>query len=158
VVPPKRAPFQVLVVPFRKAAQGLEVAVFRRADYDVWQFVSGGGEGAESPEAAARRELVEEAGVVADAVMALDSMTMIPGCWFHAWQDWPDDVLLIPEHAFAVDAAAAAVVLSSEHLEFEWLSVAHAMERLRFDSNKNALWELSERLYPRQRCKRPAYR
>lgn len=153
-----RAPFQVLVLPYRQAKDGLEVAVFRRADYDVWQFVSGGGEAEESPETAARRELAEEAGVVATGIIALDAMTMIPGCWFRAWADWSDDVLLIPEHAFAVDASTTTITLSNEHLEFAWLTVERAMDRLRFDSNKNALWELHERLCPRPRGKRPAYR
>ncbi|MBL4684803.1 MAG: NUDIX domain-containing protein, partial [Nannocystaceae bacterium] len=87
-----RAPFQVLVLPYRRAKDGLEVAVFRRADYDVWQFVSGGGEAGESPETAARREVAEEAGVsttgiITTEIIALDAMTTIPGCWFRAWAD-----------------------------------------------------------------------
>ena len=32
------------------------------------------------------------------------------------------------------------------------------MELLRFDSNRTALWELHERLFPGTRIKRPAYR
>jgi hypothetical protein len=32
------------------------------------------------------------------------------------------------------------------------------MDLLRFDSNRNALWELHERLFPGPRCERPAYR
>lgn len=152
-----RAPFQVLVLPYRDGPSGLEVAVFHRADYDLWQFVSGGGEGDETIEAAALREVAEEAGVVAEVAMRLDSMTMIPACWFRAWEQWPQDVLLIPEHAFAVDVGDGAIAISSEHHAFEWLSMEAAMKRLRFDSNKNALWELHERLHPRPRGKRPAY-
>jgi len=85
------------------------------------------------------------------------SMTMIPACWFRAWAQWPQDVLLIPEHAFAVDVGDGQIEISSEHHAFEWLSMDAAMKRLRFDSNKNALWELNERLHPRPRGKRPAY-
>ncbi|MEM6990145.1 MAG: NUDIX pyrophosphatase [Myxococcota bacterium] len=153
-----RAPFQVLVLPYRTLSHGIEVAVFRRADYDLWQFVSGGGEDDESPKAAALREAREEAGIAPSSVMPLDATTMIPGCWFKAWASWPDDVLLIPEHAFAFDVGGHDVQLSGEHLEYAWCSVADAMERLRFDSNKNALWELNERLHPAPRGKRPAYR
>ncbi len=153
-----RAPFQVLVVPYRDSAAGLEVAVLRRADYDLWQFVSGGGEHGEQPLEAAARETFEETGVRPTSVRRLSAMTMIPGCWFTAWPTWPDDTLLIPEHAFAVDFAGAEVQLSDEHLQYAWCSVPEAMERLRFDSNKNALWELHERLHPAPRGKRPAYR
>lgn len=153
-----RAPFQVLVLPYRTTSTGLQIAVFRRADYDLWQFVSGGGEDDETPLAAAAREVAEEAGIVDVAVQPLVSTTTIPACWFPAWAQWPQDILLIPEHSFAVDVGDQDVALSSEHLEFAWLSVDRAMQRLRFDSNKNALWELHERLNPRPRCKRPAYR
>ena len=83
---------------------------------------------------------------------------MIPACWFRAWADWPPDVLLVPEYAFAFDVGDRAIALSREHLEFAWLSPHDAMSALRFDSNKNALWELQERLSPGRRCKRPAYR
>jgi dihydroneopterin triphosphate diphosphatase len=56
-----RAPFQVLVLPYRRSAAGLQVAVMHRADHAVWQFVSGGGEVGETEvgetiDAAARRE------------------------------------------------------------------------------------------------------
>ena len=153
-----RSAFQVLVIPYRDRAEGLEVAVFRRVDYALWQFVSGGGEDGETPYAAAVREVGEEAGVFDRPLLSLDSMTMIPACWFSAWPSWPADVLLVPEHAFAVDVGDAAVTLSAEHSEFAWLRIEAAMETLRFDSNKNALWELHERVHPRPRGKRPAYR
>ena len=39
-----RAPFQVLILPYRKAAAGeYEFAVFSRSDYDCWQGIAGGG-------------------------------------------------------------------------------------------------------------------
>lgn len=43
-----RAPYQVLVIPFDDT-RDLRVAVLRRADMDVWQFVAGGGEEGETP-------------------------------------------------------------------------------------------------------------
>lgn len=162
-----RAPFQVLVLPWRRAAGGgaLEVAVFHRADYDVWQFVSGGGEQGETPAEAARREAFEEAGIPLDApdaprtpLLALDSTTTIPACWFEAWAAWPADVLVVREHAFGVEVGARELVLSAEHLALRWCGAAEAMELLRFDSNRNALWELQERLFPGPRVKRQAYR
>ncbi len=154
-----RAPFQVLVLPWRGRGAAFEVAVFRRADYDVWQFISGGGEDDETPAAAARREAHEEAGIPRDAsYLALESTTTVPACWFSAWSTWPADVLVVREHAFAVDASGAGLALSAEHQELRWCAVSEAMQLLRFDSNRNALWELHERLHPGPRVKRPAYR
>lgn len=153
-----RAPFQVLVLPYR-CTPDLRVAVFRRADHDLWQFVSGGGEDNDTPEEAAHREGFEEAAIPADRpYLQLDASTMIPACWFDAWCTWPDDVLLIPEHAFAVDVGATDLLTSAEHIEMRWLGYADALAQLRFDSNRNALWELRERLWPASRVKRPAYR
>ena len=58
-----RAPFQVLVLPFRKTAKGLyEFAVFRRSDAGYWQAIAGGGEMGETSREAAIRESQEEAG------------------------------------------------------------------------------------------------
>ena len=152
-----RAPLQVLVLPWRRQANALEVAVFHRADYDLWQFVSGGGEDAESPLDAARREGFEEAGVPTNAnYLALDSIAMLPACWFTDWPAWPAHVLVIPEHAFAVEVDD--VRTSDEHIDVRWCSVRDAMELLRFDSNRNALWELNERICPGPRVKRTAYR
>lgn len=52
-----RAPFQVLVYPYRRLEGGLvNYALFRRSDAGWWQGIAGGGEGRESPEEAARRE------------------------------------------------------------------------------------------------------
>src|SRR5262245_62000445 len=154
-----RAPFQVLVLPWRRRGGGLEAAVFHRADYDVWQFVSGGGELGETPEAAARREAHEEAGIPPDGpYLPLDATTAIPACWFEAWASWPEDVYVVHEHAFAVEVGERELVLSPEHLELRWCGMTEAMELLRFDSNRNALWELHERIFPGPRRKRPAYR
>ena len=154
-----RAPFQVLVLPWRRRAGALEVAAFRRADYDVWQFISGGGELGETPEAAARREAHEEAGIPADApLLALDATASVPACWFSAWPTWPADVLVVREHAFAAEAGVHELVLSPEHRELRWCGLAEAMALLAFDSNRTALWELHERLFPGPRVKRPAFR
>jgi dATP pyrophosphohydrolase len=153
-----RAPFQVLVVPYRRGERGLQVAVLRRADHDVWQFVSGGGEAGETVEMAARREGREEAGIAEDAPYTrLDAMAMLPACWFSAWSSWPSGLLVVPEHALAVDVGELAIALSDEHVAVRWVGYDEAIALLRFDSNKIALWELHERLYPAARIKRAAF-
>ena len=153
-----RAPFQVLVLPYRQTSAGLTVAVLHRTDHDIWQFVSGGGEAGETIEQAARREAREEAGIPERAALRpLDARAMLPACWFAAWSGWPDDLLLVPEHALAVDVGEHALTLSHEHDQLRWVHYDEAIALLRFDSNRIALWELHERLYPAIRCKRPAF-
>ncbi len=60
-----RAPFQILVLPYRKIAEAFEFAVFSRSDYACWQGIAGGGEEGETPMEAAQREAREEAGISA---------------------------------------------------------------------------------------------
>lgn len=155
-----RAPFQVLVLAYRRREplRRFEICVLHRADADVWQFVSGGGEDAETPLEAARREGFEEAGVpLQTPYLALDSRATVPASWFRAWADWPRELLVVPEHAFAVDVGAHELVISAEHRELRWLAYDVAMRQVRFDSNRTALWELHERLYPSARIQRPAF-
>lgn len=101
---------------------------------------------------------LEEAGIPPTLeYRRLGAMTMVPACWFSAWESWPQDVLLVPEHAFAVEVGERELVLSHEHREVQWLGYDAAVRQLRFDSNRVALWELRERLWPGPRRKRTAF-
>lgn len=146
-----REPFQILVIPFRRTAEGPQFAVLKRKDADCWQFVAGGGESGESPVQAAQRETSEEVGITADLI-ALDSIATIPKHLFAAAQSWGADVYVIPEHCFAVNAGDAALTLSAEHTELQWASYERARDLLNWDSNRNALWELNERLKDPRQC------
>ena len=140
-----RAPFQILVIPFRRAASGLEFAVLKRSDADCWQFVAGGGEDTETAEQAAQRESREEVGL-AGHLMHLDSISTVPKHCFAAAESWGDDVFVIPQHCFAIEFCESVISLSHEHTEFRWLPYEQAYSLLKWDSNRNALWELNERL------------
>ena len=147
-----RAPFQVLILPYRCTPAGLEFAVLERRDSSDWQFVSGGGEDDESPVEAAQREMREEVRLNVDGrLLKLDAIATIPACVFDEVASWGDDILVIPEYSFAVDVQDAELVLSSEHSELRWTSYEQACDLLRWDSNRTALWELRERL-KRQLC------
>ncbi len=145
-----RAPFRVLIFPYRLRPGGeIEYAVFRRADFPggVWQGIAGGGEGEETPLAAAKREANEEAGIPDDAsFIALDSVATIPVEFVGGFL-WDDDVLVEPEYCFGVQIQQnQSLMLSSEHTEFEWVDYDSALDLLKRDSNKHALWELNLRL------------
>jgi dihydroneopterin triphosphate diphosphatase len=124
-----------------------EFAVFSRSDYDCWQGIAGGGEGAETPLQAAQREAQEEAGIPAGCVfLPLDSVASVPVTCFPASTLWGDHLYVVPEYAFGVDATGARIVVSDEHREFRWLTFAAAERLLKYDSNRVALWELNQKV------------
>jgi dATP pyrophosphohydrolase len=128
-------------------ASGPEFAVLKRSDAKCWQFVAGGGEDAESPLEAATRETREEIGFPTDGhLFQLDSMATVPKDCFAAAEAWGPDIHVIPEYCFAVDVGDHRLVLSDEHAELRWASYDQAYRLLKWDSNRNALWELNERL------------
>ena len=144
-----RAPFQVLVFPYRLVPdRAILYAVFQRgpATGGYWQGLAGGGEAGETPLAAARREACEEAGIApSNAYLALDSCATIPVVNIAGFL-WGAETLVIPEYCFGVQVTDDRCCLSAEHTRFAWLPYREARGRLRWDSNKNALWELDHRL------------
>ncbi len=140
-----RAPYQVLVIPFRLRIAEPEFAVLKRSDAAYWQFVAGGGEKGETILEAAQREVREEIGITGRFVQ-LDSHATVPRDCFVEAHRWRSDVYVIPEYSFAVDAGDAEIILSNEHTAVQWVSYPHARALLRWDSNRTALWEVHERL------------
>jgi dATP pyrophosphohydrolase len=145
-----RAPFQVVIFPFRRLDRATEFAVFRRSDLHFWQGLAGGGQEDESPVQAARREAFEEAAVPFDApYFALSWTSSVPvSCIGAAARaHWPADLYVIPNHAFGVEVGAEfQPVLSKEHSEFVWCAYDDAYQRLHFESNQVALEELARRI------------
>ncbi|HEY5008419.1 MAG TPA: NUDIX pyrophosphatase [Caulobacteraceae bacterium] len=130
--------------------RSIDYAIFRRADDDggCWQGVAGGAEFDETPRQAAVRELSEETGIDAPGRwIALDSIGSVPASVFGDGHGWGPEVYVVIERAFGVEVSASqAIALSAEHADFAWLPFDEALNRLRFDSNRTALWELNERL------------
>jgi len=142
-----RAPFQVLVLPFLRTPEGIRYAVLKRHDAGYWQGVAGGGEDDETPDATARREAFEEAGIPAGArLIRLDSLTSIPVIHFRDRDLWGPATHVIPEYSFGIEAIVEELHLCDEHTEYQWLNYQDAYEIVRFDSNRTALWELNRRL------------
>lgn len=142
-----RAPFQVLIIPYRRSSRGIEYAVLKRADLGWWQFVSGGGEGAETPLQAAERETAEELGITATGRLSrLDTVSSVPKTAFSFPEVWSRETYVLPEYCFAVDVGGEEVHISSEHTGIRWVLYEEARELLEWDGNRTALWELRERL------------
>lgn len=140
-----RAPFQVLVVPFRMIGDHPEYLLMRRADLGVWQWVAGGGEDVETPREAARRELEEETGYLQEPT-ELDSRSAIPVIDVCGSLAYGVKRPILMEFAFAAEVTFTAVRISEEHTEVAWLTYEEARSRLNWDSNRTALWETNFRI------------
>ena len=143
-----RAPFQVLVLPFRKNRnRNFKYAIFKRSDEPYWQGIAGGGEDGESPIKAAKREAFEEANIPGAAkYFMLKTTCFVPVYHFTARNLWPKDQYVVPNYCFAVDSSNIEVVLSYEHTEHKWVNYEEGNNLLHWDNDKTALWELNERL------------
>lgn len=140
-----RAPYQVLVFPFIKEEGKYYYAIFKRRDLDIWQGLAGGNEANETPLEAAKREAYEEAAIDKNSrYIRLASITTIPAVNICGLR-W-DDIIMIPEFSFGVEVRTKKLKIGSEHTQYLWLSCNDAINKLRYDSNKSALWELNYRL------------
>ena len=141
-----RAPFQVLVLPFFVQAGTPQYAIFRRADAGYWQFVAGGGENDEQPVQAAVRECLEEAGTATAQFFPLQSTASLSVVDVTGDLRWGPGVLAIPEYSFGVEVAQTDLRISREHTEYRWTDYETARAMLRWESNRNALLELKQRI------------
>ncbi len=142
-----RAPFQILVLPYRKTRDILEFAVLRRTDYLCWQGIAGGGEDGETPLEAAKREAFEEFGISgACQFTPLQASCALPFTLFEDNDTWDPALYVVPEHSFGADCTCQTLALSHEHDAAEWLPYKEAHAQLTYDSNRTALWELNQRL------------
>ena len=145
-----RAKYQVLVIPYHIEKENVKYCIFHRSDMDTWQFISGGGENEdESIIISAKREAYEEANIEKDyKYVSLDTQSSIPTyCFKEARKIWGVDCLVIPEYTFAVMLDKTTTIeLSQEHIEYEWVDYKTAIKKLKYDSNKTALWELDNKI------------
>ncbi len=144
-----RAKYQVLVIPYLKTNDNVLYCIMKRSDMDdCWQFIAGGGEEEdESPLVSAKREAEEEANISFEASYAkLETTSSISTEHFPARKIWGEKVLVIPEYCFAVQLTDPEIQLSNEHTSFQWVDYDTAKQRLQYDSNKVALWELDNKI------------
>jgi len=140
-----RAPLQILAFPFIKEDGKYYYALFKRKDIGVWQAIAGGGEDNETPVEAMKREIYEEASIDKNSLyIRLSSIATIPAINIRG-TIW-NDIIAIPEITFGVEIASRELNIGDEHTEYSWFSFDEAMDKLKYDSNKCALWELDYRL------------
>ena len=141
-----KIPYQILVLPFVREREKYYYAIFKRKDLNIWQFIAGGGEGNEKPIETAKREAYEEAGIDRRSrYIRLASICAIPAVNICGLK-WGKKIIMIPEFAFGVELPSRKLKISNEHTQHLWLSCEDAINKLEWDSNKVALWELDHRL------------
>jgi dATP pyrophosphohydrolase len=142
-----RAPIQILVIPyFKHSESSIEYAIFKRSDEHYWQFIAGGAEDNETPLEAAKRESYEEAEISPGSKYTeLESFDKIPVVGVRGFL-WGEDVCVIPQYCFAVEANNQSLKISAEHTEYIWGDYNTVYNLLHWNSNKNALWELNYKL------------
>ena len=140
--PPHRRPESVLIV-IHTADEVLLLE--RRRPPGFWQSVTGSLEWGELPEAAARREVVEETGITHGVLRNLN--------WAQTFEILPafgkvyaPGITRNLEHAFALalDKRAPVILSSSEHVQYRWVSFGQALEIVTSHTNRAVI----ERLKP----------
>ena len=126
------------VYPLRFVVGGLETLILRRSAQvrctGAWEAVHGHLEAGETPVDAALRELEEETGT---RPTAFYNLSRAESFYLHR----TDELALIPAFAAILDPAVE-VVLSSEHDEQRWVSIADAVGVMAWPRERRALGDI----------------
>ena len=133
-----KRPVSVLILVYTKERQ---VLLLRRIKPDYfWQSVAGSLEWDETPAAAAQRELYEETGLSAKALIdcKTTNVYMIYPMWRHRYAP---GVVENTEYVFRLqlDAAAAITLDAREHSEYQWVDQMEALTLVVSHTNRDAI-------------------
>ena len=144
---PYKNPVSVLVVIHTPA---LDVLLLERARHPgFWQSVTGSQEDGETLCATARREVLEETGIDADAAGIIDWQKTNRYEIFAEWRHrYAPGVTENTEHVFSLclPQAVAVTLAADEHLAWRWLPWREAAAACFSWSNRDAILELPQRL------------
>ena len=140
-VPAYRRPESVLIVIYTDGGEFLLLE--RRRPLGFWQSVTGSLEWGEFADSAARREVVEETGIVQGVLVNLQ--------WTQVYEILPafgkvyaPGITRNLEHAFSLRLTQrVAVTLSdSEHVQYRWASGSDAVETASSSTNRAGIEQL----------------
>lgn len=142
-----KQPVSVLVVIY---TESLDVLLLERADHPgYWQSVTGSRDGDESLCNTALREVQEETGIDATQYELTDWQYQNHYEIYPHWQHrYPEGVTQNVEHVFGLKlpACAAVTIAPREHLDYMWLSLQDAADKVFSPSNRAMILELYHRL------------
>jgi dATP pyrophosphohydrolase len=141
--PPVRRPESVMVVIYTVDGEFLLIERSRPAGF--WQSVTGSLEWDESPEQAARREIIEETGITAGVLKNLQWTQVYEiSPAFGRGRIYPPGVTHNLEHAFALKLPQRVPVTLSagEHLQYRWVTADEALATVSSDSNRAVIEQL----------------
>ncbi|HBC47935.1 MAG TPA: NUDIX hydrolase [candidate division Zixibacteria bacterium] len=119
---------------FRRGADGPQFLVLKRQSqymFGLWQQVGGKVESGEKGTTAILREIKEETGVIPQSLYSVDIVESF-------YDINHGNIHIIPVFV-AEFAPTAEVVLSNEHSEYKWVSLAEAKELLVFTQQRASL-------------------
>ena len=128
--------------------RGGRLLVLHRSEDRYWHIIAGVVEPSETYLAAATRELLEESGLRAEALLDLE----VPVAYAISPElrdryGYPDDVPEVVVHSFAVDVAPGwEPVLNEEHDEYRWCDIDEAIGLLHWPETRAAARVLAHRL------------
>jgi 8-oxo-dGTP pyrophosphatase MutT (NUDIX family) len=137
-----RQSLQVLVYPVKAAENGWEYLLLHRlaSRGDFWQGITGGVEAGEEIADAAKRELIEETGLVPATIHKIDYSFSYPVAekWRHLYTEGTKE---ITEYVFLaqVDDQRVPILDAREHDQWKWCDVEDARSLLIWPGNVEAL-------------------
>lgn len=140
-----RKPRQVLIFLYKKTDDSYKYCLFKRKNENYYQAISGGVENNETLIETVKRELREETKIESNKIYKLSTISSIPKINIIKENLW-DNTYVAKEYTYAIEIKQETIKISEEHEKYEWLNYEEAYKKLKYDSNKTALWELNERL------------
>jgi 8-oxo-dGTP pyrophosphatase MutT (NUDIX family) len=140
---PTKLQFSAGGVAFRKRGRRTEVALISVGEDNRWQLPKGIVDKGESPEAAAIREVREEAGIDTELIERIDKVEY--------WYVWNEDGQRVRYHKFVYFyllryKSGSVSDHDDEVKEARWFSIDDAISSLAFDNEKKILGKAKEML------------
>jgi dATP pyrophosphohydrolase len=143
----KKQPVSVLVVIY---SSDLDVLLLERADHpDYWQSVTGSRDGNESMRDTAIREVYEETGIDATRYQLSDWQFQNEYEIYPHWRHrYPEGITRNIEHVFGLQLPKCLPVVISprEHLNYQWISLQDAADKVFSPTNRAMILALPEHL------------
>lgn len=141
-----RLPINIQVFVVRKQGDDYQYLMLHRHKTmpNFWQPVSGGVEEFEAIEETARRELLEETGLLTELHNIHYSYSFpVEDIWTSLYEwftEHPEDLTIVVHNFVAIaDSAFVPTIDGQEHDTFKWCSFEEALQTLYWDGDKESL-------------------